>query len=134
MQITREWIMAHRTPYGAWTRYQIEALGLKWPMKEGWIARLVGKELSDEKARQFEAGVSIRAKAAKRLSRGEELPPATDDQALGLLAARTAEVKELRHLLAVLLPVVEDAGLITDLSYDDRERLERVMKTIPLPA
>jgi hypothetical protein len=63
-----------------------------------------------------------------------ESPPATDDQTLGLLAARTAEVKELRHLLSVLIPVVEDAGLITDLSYDDRARLERVMSKIPLSA
>lgn len=53
MQVTREFIMAHRTVRGAWTKVQIEALGLRWPPLQGWIDRVVGQELTDAQAKQF---------------------------------------------------------------------------------
>ena len=55
MQVTRSYIMANRTNRGAWTRSQIEALGVEWPPRQGWIDRIVGTEISAEAARRFEA-------------------------------------------------------------------------------
>ena len=57
MIVTREYIHRHKTPRGAWTRVQIEALGLKWSEKtHGWIDRLEGTEISEEQAKKFEEG------------------------------------------------------------------------------
>ncbi len=54
MQLTREYIMKHRTARGAWTRAQIEALGLEWPPLQGWIDSVVGQNITEAQARQFE--------------------------------------------------------------------------------
>ncbi len=54
MQLTREYIMKHRTARGAWTRAQIEALGLEWPPRKGWIDTVIGRELTEAQARQFQ--------------------------------------------------------------------------------
>lgn len=43
MKLTREQIMAARTPKGGWTRKQIETWGLEWPPSRGWIERLTGE-------------------------------------------------------------------------------------------
>ncbi len=55
MIITRDWIMTNRTKHGAWTRSQIEALGLTWRPNKGWISRLEGNEISNENRLIFEA-------------------------------------------------------------------------------
>lgn len=62
--VTRDWVFEHRTKAGAWTRVQIEALGLRWPPRQGWINKVVGKRLTDEGAARFEQGSR----------RGQELP------------------------------------------------------------
>jgi hypothetical protein len=63
--ITREYINKHKTPRGAWTRAQIEALGIEWPAKQGWISRLDGEVITSDQARRFEEGNKIRAKRPK---------------------------------------------------------------------
>lgn len=63
--ITKEYIHKHRTPKGAWTKVQIEALGLQWPTKSGWINNLVGEVITPDQARRFEEGKTIRAKRPK---------------------------------------------------------------------
>ena len=45
--------MAHRTARGAWTRAQLQALGLQWPPLQGWIDSVVGQELTDAQVKQF---------------------------------------------------------------------------------
>jgi len=52
--VTRAWVMEHRTPRGAWTRDQIEQLGLTWPMRHGWIDRVSGREITEEAQQRFE--------------------------------------------------------------------------------
>lgn len=54
--VTADYIHKHKTPRGAWTRAQIEALGLDWPATQGWIDRLVGTEISFEQCQSFEVG------------------------------------------------------------------------------
>ena len=63
--ITKEWIMNNRTKRGAWTKKQIEALGLKWPATQGWINDLVGDVISSHDARSFEEGKDKIKKAKK---------------------------------------------------------------------
>ena len=53
MIVTKKWIHAHRTPAGAWNRKQIEALGLSWPARKGWIKALEGTEISLKNALEF---------------------------------------------------------------------------------
>lgn len=60
MIITRRYLMNHRTQRRAWTRPQIEALGLDWPPRKGWIDSLIGKELSEDNRKAFEAKVTIK--------------------------------------------------------------------------
>jgi len=43
-RVTLEEINAARTPRGGWTRKQLEAWGLEWPVKSGWVRRLTGDE------------------------------------------------------------------------------------------
>jgi hypothetical protein len=59
MIITKKFLMDNRTRHGAWTRCQIEALGLKWPLKQGWQTRIIGKEISSESAERFINGKSV---------------------------------------------------------------------------
>ena len=54
MKLNYQLLMQYRTPKGAWTRVQIEALGIAWPPTTGWIDRVMGKELTDEQFRQFQ--------------------------------------------------------------------------------
>lgn len=70
MKITRKYIMQHRTEKGAWTRPQIEALGIDWPPTKGWIDRVIGKELSDDKRKAFEAKVPVKEQRREMRSMG----------------------------------------------------------------
>lgn len=54
MIITKEWIKAHTTPAGSWNRKQIEALGLTYPPRKGWMKRLEGTEIGIAKQLLFE--------------------------------------------------------------------------------
>jgi len=65
MIITKEWIMNFRTERGAWTRVQIESLGIEWPAKKGWITELLGAEIGPEQAKKFELGRSETAEKVR---------------------------------------------------------------------
>ena len=65
MILTKQYINSHRTAKGAFTRVQVEALGLKWTPPAGWVKRLVGTEISEDQAKNFEEGKSIKAKSVK---------------------------------------------------------------------
>ena len=40
--VTREEVMAGRTPAGGWTRATLSSWGVPWPPRSGWIDRLTG--------------------------------------------------------------------------------------------
>ena len=65
LKITRDYIESNKTARGAWTKVQIEALGIEWPPTGGWIDRLIGEVISPEQARRFEQGKGIRSSANK---------------------------------------------------------------------
>ena len=54
MKVTRQFIMDNRTPRGSWTQAQIEALGIVWPPRAGWIDGVIGQELTETQVRQFQ--------------------------------------------------------------------------------
>lgn len=43
--VTREMIDAGMSVKGAWSRDQLEMIGVEWPPKQGWIARTLGRRL-----------------------------------------------------------------------------------------
>ena len=55
MVVTRGWILANRTTKGAWTRPQIESLGVKWPPTKGWMHTVIGSHISDSNKVIFES-------------------------------------------------------------------------------
>lgn len=69
--------MKHRTKKGAWTRYQIVALGISWPPQQGWIDKIEGHEISEENAKRFEDGKTMTA--AKCVTKGNDLQKRIDD-------------------------------------------------------
>ena len=71
--ITRDWIFNNRTKRGAWTKAQLNALGLKWPARSGWIDELVGEAITSHNARIFEeaAGKTKNNKKHQELSVGK---------------------------------------------------------------
>ena len=54
MKITPEWLKENRTKNGGYTKAQILLLGIKWPPKHGWLKAIIGDEISDDAAREFE--------------------------------------------------------------------------------
>jgi len=61
VEVTREYLFKHRTKKGSWTRHQIQALGIDWPPRSGWIEELVGTWINLDQAREFEIGREIMA-------------------------------------------------------------------------
>lgn len=51
MEITADWLSKVIPVNGAWTKGQIEALGLKYPLKKGWKEEIIGSEITEENAR-----------------------------------------------------------------------------------
>jgi len=64
--VTKDYIMKHRTKRGGWTRAQILALGLEYPVQSGWIYSLCGETITGEMASNFEGGKNIRAKSSDK--------------------------------------------------------------------
>ncbi len=62
MIITKKYILDNMTERGAWTKPQIEALGIQWPPAKGWIELLIDNEISSEKAKIFESKVPAKAR------------------------------------------------------------------------
>ena len=54
MIIDNEFLDKNRTKNGAWKRRQLEIVGVKWPPKKGWKAKIIGKKISKDDAKEFE--------------------------------------------------------------------------------
>lgn len=53
MILSRKNIHAGQTGAGGFKRAQVEALGLQWPVRKGWLSQLIGTEISDEAYERF---------------------------------------------------------------------------------
>lgn len=53
MRITRELLEQGQSKAGGWSREQLRLLGVNWPPKRGWPAKIVGSEITDAEAARF---------------------------------------------------------------------------------
>lgn len=54
MKITEEFLnKGRRENGGAWTKAQLEVLGISWPVQKRWRSELIDTEISDETAELF---------------------------------------------------------------------------------
>jgi hypothetical protein len=52
--ITLTWLRRHATNGAGWSRRQIEALGLPYPARAGWLQRVAGKRITQVQRASFE--------------------------------------------------------------------------------
>ena len=74
MLITKEFVASGRSANGALTKKQLALLGVDWPPKAGWLERIVGQEIPDEKADAFLKMVGI-TERVERKAQQSSLPP-----------------------------------------------------------
>ena len=60
MIVTRNFLLKHRTKEQAWTKAQMDVLGLPWPPKKGWIGRIKDMELDQQQVEDFIKGAGIK--------------------------------------------------------------------------
>lgn len=65
-RVTREWIEAHASGSGGWTRVQLHAIGVGWPPEKGWKERVHGKMIPDENRLTFEGKALLIDSPVKR--------------------------------------------------------------------
>ena len=70
-EVTEQWVRQYQSRGGGWTRDQLEAIGVSWPPREGWIRRIVGSRISGEQRERFERRLD--RKAVRREMLGQEL-------------------------------------------------------------
>jgi hypothetical protein len=61
-RITRSWLDANsRTGKSGWNKRQLALIGIDWPPAAGWMHRVCGTELDENKKKEFEdlAGKSL---------------------------------------------------------------------------
>lgn len=56
MIVTKDWIKKYRSKNGGYTKKQLNAVGIEWPPRKGWINEVVGKEIADDEKIIFEKG------------------------------------------------------------------------------
>ena len=54
VEITLDYLNSNKTKKGGYTKKQVLALGLRWPLVSGWKQELVGTVLNYEQANEFE--------------------------------------------------------------------------------
>lgn len=77
-QITKMWLKDHATKGCGFTKAQIEALGVSYPPKAGWIDEIVGTWITDEQAINYE---NLRRKKSKK----ENIVKQIDNNAIDVL-------------------------------------------------
>jgi hypothetical protein len=92
MKITRQFILENRTPRGAWTRLQIEALGIEWPPQQGWIEAAIGRELTADQVHQFKTCKTSIKRMGAPIVGVSAASEATTEELLNSMAAIVAEL------------------------------------------
>lgn len=68
MKLTRQMIDSGRSDNGGWSKEQLRMIGVSWPPKLGWPAKVTGTEITEETFQQF-LKLKNRHKLSKRRSR-----------------------------------------------------------------
>lgn len=71
--ITKKFFMDNATENNAWTRRQVEILGVTWPLKSGWQTPLIGTTISQETADAFAEAKNIYADVARKMQAQQNL-------------------------------------------------------------
>jgi hypothetical protein len=88
--ITKAWIHEHATWRGTgWTKAQLDAIGIEWPPRRGWIVSVTGTAITDAQRRAFEDNTSVRAQQ--------------------LMAIATPTATPVRRIIGFMVPVVKPA-------------------------
>lgn len=53
MKVTKEFIESGMSERGGWNKAQFECLGIPWPPQGGWKRKIIGAEITQEKADLF---------------------------------------------------------------------------------
>lgn len=53
MKVTQEFLDKHKTKRGAYTKAQLELIGVSWPPKKGWKEKVIGRELTKQQEKEF---------------------------------------------------------------------------------
>lgn len=53
MLITEQVLKQAESINGAWSRKQLETIGIKWPPPKGWKKRIIGTEIQDSKIKKL---------------------------------------------------------------------------------
>ncbi len=54
MIITDDWLIKNKTPAGGYNKKQFDILGIEYPPQKGWKEKIIGKDLCEEKVKEFE--------------------------------------------------------------------------------
>lgn len=54
IEVDENYLNKHKTKKGAWTRNQLLAIGVEWPLVSGWKERVIGTTISPEQQMIFE--------------------------------------------------------------------------------
>ena len=69
MIITDEWLINNRTHAGSYNKKQLNILDIEWPPQKGWKDKVIGKELCEEKVKEFKNCINI-----KKIKNNNNLP------------------------------------------------------------
>ena len=54
MIITDDWLIKNKTPAGGYNKKQFNILGIQYPPQKRWKQQIIGKNLCDDKVKEFE--------------------------------------------------------------------------------
>ena len=69
MQLTKKFLLDHRTKKGAWTKEQFRIIGMTWPPKQNWMSLVKGKELTGAEVAEFIRAKDVSAKGLSTLEK-----------------------------------------------------------------
>ena len=96
--VDKKFIMNNRTARGAWTRAQLNIIGVDWPPAQGWIARVTGKQITESEAEEFKRLSGVKSKGKSSLEKNylgvlSQIKMLEDSMIDNLLERLTKEVK-----------------------------------------
>ena len=96
MIITEKYLIDNATKRGGYTKAQVLALGLSWPLPSGWKKKIIGTEITDSQAARFElAKTQFKAKVPANMDKIiSNLPNLSDQQLFELVNAFNAEMRK----------------------------------------
>lgn len=53
MRLTKQMLLDGKSSRGGWSREQMRLLGVRWPLRKGWMDNVVYEDFPDETIRQF---------------------------------------------------------------------------------